>query len=106
MIDEPISTEETLLGRWIVVNGRIVDDETEQRINRLLESSLERIAATSGRWDILYRDRRDGRLWELTYPHGEMHGGGPKQLRRLTKQEARAKYEPIVDRLDANSRGV
>ena len=33
-----------------------------------------------------------GRLWELTYPHSEMHGGGPPRLRVMTRQAAAAKY--------------
>lgn len=37
-----------------------------------------------GDWAILYRSRETGDLWDITYPHGEMHGGGPRRLRLLT----------------------
>ncbi|MGZ5170952.1 MAG: Imm27 family immunity protein, partial [Burkholderiales bacterium] len=42
----------------------------------------------SGAWLRLYKDPTDGRLWELTYPHSEMHGGGPRILRVITSTEA------------------
>ena len=41
---------------------------------------------------MLYRDPGDGRYWELAYPNGEMHGGGPPSLIMLTEQEAKTKY--------------
>ena len=41
----------------------------------------------------LYRDPNDNRLWELIYPQSEMHGGGPPELRNLTFNEARQKYD-------------
>jgi immunity protein 27 of polymorphic toxin system len=37
-------------------------------------------------------DRRDGRLWECTYPQGEMHGAGPPQLSVISPEMAAAKY--------------
>ena len=50
-------------------------------------------ACVSAGWETLYRDPRDGRLWELTYPQSEMHGGGPRRLHVLSRDEAAAKYE-------------
>ena len=35
-------------------------------------------------WAILYRHRETDELWDVTFPHGEMHGGGPRRLRRLS----------------------
>jgi hypothetical protein len=46
----------------------------------------------SGGWDVLYRDPRDGRFWELTYPHGDVQGGGPPRLHLLSVEELRGKY--------------
>ena len=89
-----LSTEEVdLRGDWLVQNDRsVVADLTEQRIEWLTTQKLERIANDSLGWEILYRDPRDGRLWELTYPRGEMHGGGPRRLRVISRDEAAVKY--------------
>jgi hypothetical protein len=41
---------------------------------------------------VLYRDPQDGRLWELTYPHSDWHGGEPPDLRHISSGEAASKY--------------
>ena len=43
-------------------------------------------------WQLLYRDPKDGRLWEQTSPQGEMHGGGPPRLAVISEEEARKRY--------------
>ena len=77
-------------------DGRVVADETCQRINELTTSHLKELGRDSSGWDVLYRDPDDGRLWELTYPQSELQGGGPPQLRCLTTDEAKKKYSPAV----------
>jgi Immunity protein 27 len=85
--------EVDLRGGWVVQEDRaVVGDSTEQRIEWLTTEKLQRIANDSSGWDTLYRDHRDGRLWELTYPRSEMHGGGPRRLHVLLRGEAAAKY--------------
>lgn len=89
----PINPDETeLVGEWKLVDGRMVGNEAEDRIERLVRGELKRIAAAGGGWEVLFQDPRDGRHWELTYPHGEMHGGGPRYLRVILKEEAFRKY--------------
>jgi immunity protein 27 of polymorphic toxin system len=84
-------------GDWVVQKDRsVVADATEQRIEWLTTQKLERIANDWSGWETLYRDPRDGRLWELTYPQSEMHGGGPRRLHVLSRDEAAAKYEPAA----------
>lgn len=66
-------------------------------LNRSLELTrayLTKVAVSEafGGWETLYQDPADLRFWELTYPHGEMHGGGPPTLKSLTVQEAKSKY--------------
>jgi hypothetical protein len=81
-----LKPEETeLIGDWVLHDGRMVLDATEQRIDLLISQHLEKVAVSpeSGGWDVLYRDPIDGRYWELTYPKGEMHGGGPRRLAHL-----------------------
>jgi Immunity protein 27 len=89
-----LATEEVdLRGNWIVQKDRsVVGDATEQRIEWLTTQKLERIARDSSGWETLYRDPRDGRLWELTYPQSEMHGGGPCRLHVVSRDEAAGKY--------------
>ena len=84
--------ETVLTGDWLTEGGRIVADDVCGRIEWLVESRLERLAADASGWDTLYRDPRDGRLWERTYPRSEMHGGGPPQLRVISPDAAAAKY--------------
>ena len=85
--------EVDLRGDWVVQKDRsVVADATDKRIDWLIAEKLERIANDSSGWETLYRDPRDGRLWELTYPRGEMHGGGPRRLHVLSQEEAAAKY--------------
>jgi hypothetical protein len=86
--------ETDLIGSWHKVANGIVGDSVEARINLLIGNDLKKIAVNpeSGGWEILYRDLHDGRYWELTYQHSEMHGGGPKRLTNLAVDAAIAKY--------------
>jgi hypothetical protein len=67
-------------------------DPVDERILWLTSRRLERVAATSDGWDQLYRDTRDGRYWELTFPQGSLHGGGPRRLTAIEREDAEAKY--------------
>ena len=68
-------------------------DSVCDRVEWLVKFRLQRVAADPSGWNTLYRDPRDGRLWELTYPRSEMHGGGPPTLTLVAKDEARHRYE-------------
>jgi hypothetical protein len=90
---EKLSTHETLLaGGWVSKKGQTVNDGVSERIRWLIKNSLKRVAVDTTGWDTLYEDPHDGRLWELIYPHSEMHGGGPPLLRVVLPEEARLKY--------------
>jgi Immunity protein 27 len=86
--------ETDLIGNWIKKGSRVVADSIEMRIDELITHDLLKIAISPecGVWETLYRDPNDGRYWELTYPHGEMHGGGPRRLHYLANDAATAKY--------------
>ena len=84
--------ETRLTGAWLVTPHGVKGDEACNRIAELLKEQLKELARDASGWDALYRDTRDGRLWELIYPHGEMHGGGPPELICLSDTEARRKY--------------
>ena len=82
--------ETDLRGGSISSSAGVEGDETSHRINWLLEARLERVG--EGNWEALYIDPGDGRLWVLTYPHGNMHGGGPPRLSVVSREVARARF--------------
>lgn len=86
------SDEIELIGRWSVEGGHVVADQTCKRIEWLVSQRLERVATSPDGWDVLFRDARDGRLWERIFTKSEMHGGGPPALLLLTQKAADLKY--------------
>jgi Immunity protein 27 len=92
-MEELAPDEVDLRGEWLAQKDRsVVADATEQRIEWLTTQKLEWLASDPSGWETLYRDPRDGRLWELTYPQGEMQGGGPRRLHVISRDEVAAKY--------------
>ena len=85
-------SDSDLVGEWVIRDGHVERDAVCQRIQRLLEHRLEELAQHATEWTKLYRDPRDGRLWELSYPNFERHGGGPPRLHLLTASVAGARY--------------
>lgn len=86
------ANETELIGKWLTSSGHTAADETCRRIHALTQNHLVELDRDASGWYTLYRDPTDGRLWELTYPQSEVHGGGPPQLRCLSPTEARTKY--------------
>ena len=87
----PLQPEESdLRCEWKVIDGKLIGDEICDRINFLIAHHLKHLAG--GGWETLYQDPNDGRYWELIYPEGEIHGGGPPRLRLLSGEQAEAKY--------------
>lgn len=85
--------ETELRGAWIrEVGGRPVNDAAEERIRWLVAHRLEHIGTSADGWDWLFRDPRDQRLWELTYPEGSLHGAGPRRLAEIDRDTALARY--------------
>jgi|tagenome__1003787_1003787.scaffolds.fasta_scaffold20946298_2 hypothetical protein len=64
---------------------------TEQEITEAL-LRMRNITTDASGWESLYREPETGEFWEVTYPHGEMHGGGPRELRPITAGDAVVKY--------------
>jgi len=87
--------ERLLRGSWVHTDGEIANDETTNRILWLVEHHLELVAQSSDGWSELYRDPVDGRLWELTYPDSDLHGGGPPRLSVIDRTEAQNAYQFI-----------
>jgi hypothetical protein len=90
---EELQPAETRLdGRWIGEGSSAVGDAVEQRIRWLAAERLVALGSASGGWDWLFRDPRDGRLWELTFPQGSLHGSGPRRLAVVASDAAAEKY--------------
>jgi hypothetical protein len=85
--------ETDLRGRWLVKEGRVEGDTVCERIEELIRRVLTKLGNDPSGWDTLYQDPRDGRLWERTYPQGELHGGGPPRLTVISEADARVKYD-------------
>jgi hypothetical protein len=81
IIEEMAKPVDELNDLWVFADGRMRAEGDAAIIDDLLEDKLERVGV--GNWRFLYWERDGGHFWELTYPHGEMHGGGPRRLRRL-----------------------
>lgn len=90
------SDEIEVIGSWVIINGRMTEDETCHRISSLIKTELQYVTTTKDGWEKLYRDPRDNRLWELTYPQSETQGGGPQALRLISPEKAQEKYEVSV----------
>ena len=69
------------------------DLATQSRIQQLVSQHLQRLGTADGGWSFLFRDPKDGRYWELTYPRSEMHGGGPARLTEVTQETAQERYD-------------
>lgn len=87
-----LGPEERLLdGAWTDGPGS-APDGIDQRIFWLVSRRLALLGVAEGGWRQLYRDPRDGRLWELTFPHGSLHGGGPRRLECVAALVAAERY--------------
>jgi len=75
--------ETIIVGKWTFEKGQMLADENCKRIEWLLEHSLVKISSTEGGWTTIYESPDDGCYWQLTYPNGEMQGGGPPMLKRV-----------------------
>jgi hypothetical protein len=93
-----LSPNETqLIGSWVRKNNTRAEDEVSLRIRSLIKSELQHIATSKDGWEVLYKDSRDGRYWELMYPHSEMQGGGPIALILASCPVLQEKYGVTID---------
>jgi len=84
--------ESSIIGSWFMKNGKMCQDGNCKRIQWLISEYLNQIAVDESDWCILYKNPFDNSYWELTYPQSHMHGGGPPSLFKLTREEAKFKY--------------
>jgi hypothetical protein len=98
-----LPSETSLVGQWLFKDGHVTTDEMCRRIESLIENYLDELGRDTTGWDVLYRDPKDRRLWELTYPLSDMHGGGPPQLTLVSFEQVSAKYPNL--QIDAHRMG-
>jgi hypothetical protein len=89
--------ERQLVGGWAERDGRRELDEVDRRIFWLVSRRLVPRGQANHGWDQLYQDPRDGRFWELTFPEGSLHGGGPRRLECVAALVAAEKYGVATD---------
>lgn len=86
------SYEKKIIGKWEFKNGKTEKDSNCLRIEYLISNCLEKITESDDGWSVLYRNKDDGKYWELVYPESGYHGGGPPALILLTDEEVLKKY--------------
>jgi len=89
------SNETEIVGQWMFDGARCQPDASCRRIEQLVANCLTKLSESRlyGSWETLFVDPVDGRLWERTYPQGELHGGGPPRLSLISEDAARLKYD-------------
>jgi hypothetical protein len=88
-----LTSSETLLeGKWVTTGGSVVADDTSRRIEFLITNILVQVATDDSGWMVLYKDPRDSRYWDLSYPDSGEHGGGAPLLRCLGVDEVKHRY--------------
>jgi len=83
-----------IVGKWTFDGNATHQDTVCSRIEYLTTDALQKLAVSRqyGAWETLFRDPTDGRLWERTYPQGELQGGGPPRLSVISEKTPREKY--------------
>ena len=76
----------------MAIQPDLLNIDDQQEIHTLVTEHLEKLATDASGWTVLYREPESGNLWELSYPHSELHGGGPALLTRITQQDAKRSY--------------
>ena len=94
--------EHELVGSWVERGGVRALDEVDRRIFWLVTRRLAPRGILHGGWEQLYQDPRDGRYWELSFPEGSLHGGGPRRLTCIVAAVARERYGVGIDERDAD----
>jgi len=86
---EELKAEETeLIGMWLDLGLKVTGDAVADRVEWLTATRLEKLAEHPDGLAELYRDPRDGRLWEKVLPFA----AGPPSLRCITPADATARF--------------
>lgn len=86
---QDLNDEETeLVGMWLDLGGKVTGDAVSDRVEWLTATRLEKLAENRDLLAELYRDSRDGRLWEKIFPFAD----GPPTLRLLSPNAATERF--------------
>ena len=77
------------------LHGQAANVLPSEDLGARTQTALENLDVAEGGWSKLYRDPSDGRLWELTFPNSEWHGGGPPCLTCISREKADGKYGDV-----------
>jgi hypothetical protein len=88
MFEELKPDETELVGMWLDLGLKVTGDAIADRVEWLTATRLQKLAEKQGEDAELYRDPKDGRLWEKVLPFV----GGPPTLRVITKADAAARF--------------
>jgi hypothetical protein len=75
---------------WELHDGRMRAVGDARLIDDLLKNEL--VEVRKDNWAVLYRHKETGEYWDLTYPQGELHGGGPRRLRVVSDPDSWTPY--------------
>jgi len=84
--------EKVFAGQWLFENGKIVGDETENRIWGLVRNRTTRVAERMSDGSSCIRIPCDGSSWELSFPQGKLQGGGPAKLVKLSPDDVHSLF--------------
>ena len=90
------SDENALIGKWTMHGTQVSLDEVSLRISQLIEKHLVKVGTDPSGWNVLFKDPKDGRFWELSYPESHLQGGGPPALRHLPEADVKANYKTVI----------
>jgi len=76
---------EDLRDVWYSEDGKVAARGDAEAIDEMLTTKLEKVRTEEGGWIVIYRHCDTNQLWELSYPQSELHGGGPRRLRLISK---------------------
>jgi Immunity protein 27 len=86
-----------LTGQWVMRDEKVVGGEVCEEIRRRIAKDLFEIGRDASGWDMLYRERSNDVLWELTYPHSELQAEvlhNLRQSRSMRRRESMARWWP------------
>jgi len=82
-----------IVGSRRLKNGRVIADDVCIEIRRMIGEKLIEVAQDQTGWLKLFHDIETGSYWELDFPQGESHGGGPPRLRKVELADVQDRYK-------------
>ena len=55
--------------------------------------NLVQVVVDDVNWKILHRNPKTGEYWKESFPHSEIHGGGPPVFEKISEEEAKREFK-------------